>query len=118
MRKCPPTRSATPRRTNGANPWPATAPMRRGEVWWVSFAGSSGGEVRKTRPAVIVSNDAANHHSNRIQVVPLSSKVEKIYPCEARVTVEGRQSKAMADQIMTVSKERLSGFLGRLSPDE
>jgi mRNA interferase MazF len=92
--------------------------MLRGEVWWVSFAGSSGGEVRKTRPAVIVSNDAANQHANRIQVVPLSSKVEKIYPCEARVTVEGRQSKAMADQIMTVSKERLSGCLGRLSLDE
>ena len=92
--------------------------MRRGEIWWVSFAGSSGGEVRKTRPAVIVSNDAANHHANRIQIVPLSSKVEKIYPCEARVLVEGRQSKAMADQIMTVSKERLSERLGRLSLDE
>jgi mRNA interferase MazF len=93
-------------------------PVRRGEVWWVSFAGSSGGEVQKTRPAVIVSNDAANQYANRVQVVPLSSKTGKLYPCEAIVTVDGRESKAMADQIMTVSRERLTGRLGMLSPHE
>src|SRR5712692_3422987 len=118
MRSCPPTRPAMPRRTNGANSWRLTDPMLRGEVWWVSFAGSSGGEVRKTRPAVIVSNDVANQHANRVQVVPLSSKMDKLYPCEARVIVEDRESKAMADQIMTVSKERLTERLGLLSPPE
>ena len=84
----------------------------------MSFAGSSGGEVRKTRPAIIVSNDVANLHANRVQVVPLSSKTDKLYPCEARVMVEGKESKAMADQIMTVSKERLTERLGLLSPHE
>jgi mRNA interferase MazF len=103
---------------NGANRLRLTDPMRRGEIWWVSFAGSSGGEVRKTRPAVIVSNEAANQHANRVQVVPLSSKTDKLYPCEAKVTVDGKESKAMADQIMTVSKERLTERLGLLSPDE
>lgn len=92
--------------------------MRRGEVWWVSFSGNSGGEVRKTRPAVIVSNDTANLHANRIQVVPLSSRTDKLYPCEARVTAQGADSKAMADQIMTVSKERLTDRMGSLSTED
>ena len=52
---------------------------RRGEVWWVSFDPSVGGEVRKTRPAVIISNDAANRRMNRIQVLPVTSNVERFY---------------------------------------
>jgi mRNA interferase MazF len=51
-------------------------------------------------------------------VVPLSSKTEKIYPCEAKVTVAGKESKAMADQIMTVSKERLTERLGAVPQAE
>ena len=87
-------------------------------MWWEAVAGSSGGEVRKTQPAVFVSNNAANQHANRVQVEPLSSKTGKLYPCEAMVTVEGRESKAMADQIMSVSKERLTERLGLLNPDQ
>ena len=92
--------------------------MRRGEVWWVNFEPALGGEIRKKRPAVIVSNDAANKHLNRVQVVPLSSRAGKVYPSEALVTFAAKQGKAMADQLTTVSKLRLINCGGQLSEAE
>jgi mRNA interferase MazF len=88
---------------------------RRREVWSVSFDPSVGGEIQKTRPAVVLSNDSANAALNRIIVIPITSQVGKIYPGEALVTVNGEQRKAMADQIMTASKERLKNELGNVS---
>ena len=88
---------------------------RRGEVWWVSFDASVGGEIQKTRPAIIVSNNAANAVLNRTIVVPISSQIDKIYPGEALITLNGEQRKAMADQLTTASKQRLRSKLGALS---
>ena len=89
---------------------------RRGEVWWVAFDPAVGGEIQKTRPALVVSNDAANRVLNRIQVVPLTSKTDRLFPGEAYVMLEGQRRKAMADQIATASKLRLRGRIGRLDP--
>jgi mRNA interferase MazF len=92
-------------------------PMR-GEVWLVSFDPSIGGEIQKTRPAVILSNDTANALMNRVQVVPVSGQVGRLYPSEAYVTLNGEKRKVMADQIATVSKQRLLRRLGSLVQED
>ena len=92
--------------------------MRRCEVWWVNFDPYVGGEVKKRRPAVIISNNASNRFLNRVQVVPLTSKTDRLYPSEAVVVFDGKESKAMVDQLATVSKVRLSLRAGILSPQD
>ena len=89
--------------------------MKRGEVWWVDLGSAVGGEVTKKRPAVILSNDAANRYLNRVQVVPLTSQTGRVYPSEAIVTVGKKKNKAMADQLTTASKLRMLNRVGRLT---
>ncbi len=91
---------------------------RRGEVWWVAFDPSLGGEIQKTRPAIVVSNDGANMALNRLIVVPLTSQIAKVYTGQALVTLNGEPRKAMADQLTTVSKQRLRSKLGAISTSD
>ena len=92
--------------------------MKRGEVWWVNFDPGVGTEIQKKRPAIIVSNDSANEHLERLQVIPLTTKIERLYPSEAYVMLGGQKRKAMADQLTTVSKLRVDNRIGRISDDD
>ena len=88
--------------------------MKRGDVFYANLDPTQGAETQKTRPVLIVSNDAANRNLSRVVVVPLTSNTGKTYPGEAVVAIAGQASKAMADQIMAADKARLKNQLGSL----
>jgi mRNA interferase MazF len=97
--------------------------MRRGEIVTVSLDPALGSEASKTRPAVVVSNDAANATATRlgrgvITVVPVTSNTARIYPFQvllpARQTGLKRDSKAQAEQIRSVAVQRIGGRVGTL----
>ncbi len=92
--------------------------MKRGEVWWINFDPFIGGEIRKKRPAVIISNNSANKYLNRVQVIPLTSNTAKLYPTETYIYLKRKKGKAMADQLTTVSKKRMLKKIGVIQTEE
>jgi mRNA interferase MazF len=91
---------------------------RRGDVYWVNLDPVVGTEIRKTRPAVIVSNDSCNRHGMRVVVLPITSNVDSLYPGEAMVEVKGKPGRALGDQIRSIDKSRLKARVGQLTADE
>ena len=90
----------------------------RGDVYWVALDPTLGSEIRKTRPAVIVSNDSANAFGMRVVVLPVTSNVSSLFPGEALVSVSGKRGRVLGDQIRSVDKKRLRGRLGSLSRED
>ncbi len=91
---------------------------RRGDVYWVALDPSLGSEIKKTRPAVIVSNNSCNAFGARVVVLPLTSQVDSLYPGEALITVDGKPARALGDQIRSLDKSRLRARIETLSQDE
>lgn len=81
---------------------------KRGEIFWVNLDPTIGSEIKKTRPAVIISNDAGNEISARVIVAPITSSIKKIFPFEVPIEIQGKKGKILLDQIRTIDKSRLN----------
>ena len=92
--------------------------IARGEVWLVELDPTVGSEIKKTRPAVVVSNDSANQFGPRVVVVPVTSNVSRNFPGDALVSIAGRQGRALGDQLRSLDKARLLRCVGKLPADE
>ena len=95
--------------------------MRRGDVYLVSLDPVVGSEVGKTRPAVIVQNDLANRSSPTATVIPITSREDRVYPFQVRLSAgEGgleKGGKVLCEQIRTISRQRLGRRVGHLPED-
>ena len=87
-------------------------------MYWVALDPSLGSEIKKTRPAVIVSNNSCNAYGSRVVVLPLTTNVDSLYPGEALINVRGKASRALGDQIRSLDKSRLRSRIETLSQDE
>ncbi len=97
--------------------------MRRGEIYFADLSPTVGSEINKRRPVLIVSNDANNRAASTVTVVPLTSNVARVYPFEVALAPADsglpRQSKAQAQQVRTIAKQRItSAAVGRLAADQ
>jgi mRNA interferase MazF len=90
-------------------------PVRRGEIWWVNFDPTRGGEIRKTRPAVVVTADALNCARRTVVVVPLSTGPQPRPPIVVSTPSAVADSVAVCDQVRAVDKRCLTRNQGRLS---
>lgn len=96
---------------------------RRGEIYWVNLDPTIGSEIRKKRPAVIVSNDAANRRYRQVTILPLTTQnLETVEPFQVlllgKETGMGKDSKALAEQIRTIAKERLGKVVGSVGIEQ
>lgn len=99
--------------------------MLRGEIRLADLEPARGSEANKRRPAVVVSNDRANAAVEQrsrgvVTVVPVTSSVEHVYPFQTLLAADATglrvDSKAQAEQIRSVSVERLGPVIGRVPP--
>ncbi len=87
--------------------------VNRFEIYLVSLDPTVGGEIRKTRPAIVISPDEMNHHINTVIVAPMTTH-GKLYPTRIPIVFEGKEGKVVLDQLRTVDKRRLIKKIGEL----
>jgi len=94
----------------------ASTPFKRYGVHWVDLDPTRGRELKKTRPAVIVSRDELNSVLDTVVICPLTSSLHPTWRTRLQIELNGKQSEIAVDQIRVVSKDRLTGkMIGNLS---
>ncbi len=87
--------------------------VARGEVYWVNLEPTIGTEIKKTRPALIVSPDDLNAALPRVIIAPITSKGQPL-GCRPEVVFMGKKARILLDQIRSVDKRRLMGKMGEI----
>ncbi len=87
--------------------------VQRFDVWLVTLDPTVGSEIRKTRPALVVSPDEMNAHISTVIIAPMTTKGRN-YPTRVPCTFQGKTGEIVLDQLRTVDKARLVKRLGRL----
>lgn len=87
--------------------------VKRGEVYWVNLDPTVGTEIKKTRPALVISPDDMNNVLPRVIVAPLTSKGQPL-GCRPEITLDGKQARILLDQLRCVDKVRLAGKMGEV----
>lgn len=92
--------------------------IKQGDVFLVNFDPSVGAEVKKVRPAVVVSNDINNEHSPIISIAPITSNATRVYSFEVEIPAGTSnltsRSKIMVNQTRAIDKVRLVQLIGSL----
>lgn len=91
-----------------------TKELLRGQIYWINLDPAIGTEVKKTRPALIISNDIQNSYKQRCIIAPITSSCNKIYPFEVLIEIRGKKGKIMLDQIRTVDCQRIGSYIESL----
>lgn len=89
--------------------------MNRGDIFWVDLNPTTGSEINKQRPCVLVGATPINQARHTVVIVPLSTSAKARPPITILVSCLNKQVTAVCDQIRTVDKSRLKGFIGTLS---
>lgn len=89
--------------------------MNRGDIFWVDLNPTTGSEINKQRPCVLVGATPINQARHTVVIVPLSTSAKARPPITILVSCLNKQVTAVCDQIRTVDKSRLKVFIGTLS---
>ncbi len=92
--------------------------MKRGDIYWVNLNPSTGSEIRKRRPCVLIGATPVNEARRTVVVIPLSSVGKPRPPLAVPVTCLGRKAVAVCDQIRAVDKTRLMEKAGEISRED